>query len=903
MFYILRTVSGSPPAVPASQQEEVPNTETAVARMLIRSLEAFGLSPRLLATWEAACGPELLPAQAEALQKTNLLRGGSLLLFAPTGAGKTLVGEMAALRAFTQGHRALYLVPTKALAEEKYVGLRQAYSDLGLRLGISTRDRRSDDPAILRGDFDLAVTVPEKAHYLLNLSPALAEAVGCVVVDELQMVGEPERGAALEMTLAHLLAAAPGVQIVGLSAVVEDPGRLADWLRAETLVVRKRPVELRQGVWTEGVFRYRGQNSGEVGEERWDLPEEEGWEGAAGALALHLAARGEPTLLFLRDRRSVLQMALRLSENSPLSPAPETLERLAALPPTALRRRLQETAAAGIGFHSSDLQFEDRRLLERGFASGELRVLCSTSTLAVGINLPAKNVIMQVERWQRAPGQSRSILAPVSRAEFENMGGRAGRPGQTEDFGRAILLAESGFQQEALLSRYVRTDFEPLAPVLGRLSPLSQLALLCGGREDAEEALDLYRHTFTAWVAGEASAAELPEPLQAALASATRYGLLRAGEPAGRVEITPWGRLAARSGMSLEGFYWLMQHLAGQEAPGDLALVVLAATAPEAQELGLSPEGPPGDAPWEALLAQAQREDATLLRQLQYAGERSPGEKARAARLALALLTWITAASAEEVEEQTGVPVGRLGTVAETVSWLVHVAGEIGALSGWDRARVDEVEEWSARLAAGLPPEGMPLYHALHGVANRDRVLALLAAGLRLLRDLQALPARQLRQLLPEAEWREIPALCEAWGPVGTASATAEVRSRRREAVNRGAGKDQGRTSKDEPVLCLDEGRPDRVIFHGQAVPLRPTEFRLLRALAAEPGRCLSYDQLYNALWGPDELVEPGQIHWHRSKLAGRLRRALPEGERLPLKTVPRRGFLLDLPPEQVARS
>ena len=111
--------------------------------------------------------------------------------------------------------------------------------------------------------------------------------------------------------------------------------------------------------------------------------------------------------------------------------------------------------------------------------------------------------------------------------------------------------------------------------------------------------------------------------------------------------------------------------------------------------------------------------------------------------------------------------------------------------------------------------------------------------------------------------------------------------------------------SSAEPrvVLWLDAGHPDRVIFHGQAVPLRPAEFRLLSALAAEPGRCLSYDHLYNVLWGPDEIVEPAQIHWHRSKLARRLRQVLPEGAPLPLRTVPRQGFLLDLRPEEVERS
>jgi len=81
---------------------------------------------------------------------------------------------------------------------------------------------------------------------------------------------------------------------------------------------------------------------------------------------------------------------------------------------------------------------------------------------------------------------------------------------------------------------------------------------------------------------------------------------------------------------------------------------------------------------------------------------------------------------------------------------------------------------------------------------------------------------------------------------------------------------------------------------------LRPTEYTLLAALAAEPGRCLSYERLYNIIWGPEEMVEPGQVHWHRSRLASKLRAALPAGEKLPLRTIPRRGYVLELKPEEV---
>ena len=88
--------------------------------MRIQSLEAFGVHGDLLSAWEHYYGPHLLPVQAAAVAEAGVLSGRSVIVCAPTGAGKTLIGEMAALRAATEGQRAVYLVPTKALAEEKY---------------------------------------------------------------------------------------------------------------------------------------------------------------------------------------------------------------------------------------------------------------------------------------------------------------------------------------------------------------------------------------------------------------------------------------------------------------------------------------------------------------------------------------------------------------------------------------------------------------------------------------------------------------------------------------------------------------------------------------------------------------------------------------------------------------
>ena len=99
----------------------------------------------------------------------------------------------------------------------------------------------------------------------------------------------------------------------------------------------------------------------------------------------------------------------------------------------------------------------------------------------------------------------------------------------------------------------------------------------------------------------------------------------------------------------------------------------------------------------------------------------------------------------------------------------------------------------------------------------------------------------------------------------------------------------------------LSADRPDLAVYYGQNVALRPAEFRLLRMLAENPGKCVRYDALYNYMWDGDRLVEPGQIYSHRSRLCGKLAVALPDRD--PKKivvTVPRHGLMLNLRKEEV---
>jgi DNA-binding winged helix-turn-helix (wHTH) protein len=266
-------------------------------------------------------------------------------------------------------------------------------------------------------------------------------------------------------------------------------------------------------------------------------------------------------------------------------------------------------------------------------------------------------------------------------------------------------------------------------------------------------------------------------------------------------------------------------------------------------------------------------------------------QKEKAAKLTAMMLRWAEGEAALDLETILRLPIGRVQVAAETMGWLLEVCAQIGRELGWPPGAVQAARLWAERIAWGLPERLLSLGRELAGIMGRERMLELGSLGLTTRDGWDSLPEERRRRLVPEA-----PAATDS---SATPSGASTQVPRRLPHPWRPA--DQGHTHPAESDFLLrwDERRPDRVEFHGRIVYLTPTEYRLLQTLAAEPGRCFSYEELYDVLWG-DDLVEPGQIHWHRHQLVQKLKRALPDGGESPLRTLPRRGYLLDLPAARV---
>tara|TARA_Y100000310_G_scaffold92109_1_gene89714 strand:+ start:137 stop:787 length:651 start_codon:yes stop_codon:yes gene_type:complete len=188
--------------------------------------------------------PQLNPVQEKAI-KAGLLKNKSLLVCAPTASGKTLVATMALSKVLGQG-KALYIVPLKALANEKHQEYQKLLQNTEYQTIVSTGDKDSSSPHLSK--YDLIVLTSEKLDSLIRHRVEWLTEIKTVIIDEIHLLNDPNRGPTLEVIIT-LLKSLIKPQIIGLSATIGNPKELANWLEAELVIDTWRPVELKQGIY------------------------------------------------------------------------------------------------------------------------------------------------------------------------------------------------------------------------------------------------------------------------------------------------------------------------------------------------------------------------------------------------------------------------------------------------------------------------------------------------------------------------------------------------------------------------------------------------------------------------------------------------------------------------------
>ncbi len=356
--------------------------------------------------------PTLNPAQAQAAPAV-LNDRRHLVVTAPTGAGKTVIGMLAALTAILgDGRKAAWLVPQRSLTDElnRELNAWREHKERRLKVELLSGEYAVDVPRLR--DADLWIATTEKFESICrasSLRSALAE-VSCLVVDEIHLLGDPERGPLLEALLARVRGADSPVRIVGLSATAANAEQVAEWLDAEPVRVRWRPTRL---TWQLPVVPATGERKVD-GTHRTRL---------VTAITRRVTQDGGSVLVFCGTKRYVRATALAIAADRG---APTEGVSTEDLP------RLHDVCASvGVGIHYKD--WEPRRETERDFRARRLDVLVATTTVAAGVNLPARAVIVR----DTVIGRNDLNVATV-----QQMFGRAGRIGAGETEGWAFLITD-----------------------------------------------------------------------------------------------------------------------------------------------------------------------------------------------------------------------------------------------------------------------------------------------------------------------------------------------------------------------------------------------------------------------------------------------------------------------------
>ncbi len=390
----------------------------------------------------------------------GILDGTSVLVSAPTASGKTLIAMLGML-AHLPKHKSkiVYLSPLRALAAEKFTEFKKLEKiNLGrkIKVGISTGDFDSVEDKLENSD--ILVLTNEKMDALMRFGQSWISEIGLVIVDEIHLIGDEGRGPTLEMVLTRLKSGLIGKipQIIALSATITNSDELAEWLDCEHVESTWRPVPLSEAVYDD--FSVTNQDR-----QTYDVSFDYVGSSTIG-LGVDSVKNGGQGLLFANTRTSAAKLAVdsgppiekTLSKNELNELLKISKKILANNEHTQLVKKLAFVVKQGVAFHHAGLNQKCREIIETEFRSGKIKLLSATPTLAAGVNLPARRVVISsVLRYNSQYGGN----VPISVLEYKQLCGRAGRP-QYDDEGESIIIGKNN--QELLLERYVDGEPEPI---------------------------------------------------------------------------------------------------------------------------------------------------------------------------------------------------------------------------------------------------------------------------------------------------------------------------------------------------------------------------------------------------------------------------------------------------------
>ena len=430
-------------------------------------IEKLDLDPKVIDFLKSEGYEELFEPQEQSVKAGLFDEKKNFLITIPTASGKTLIAMLAILSHLSKHKtKVVYLTPLRALTSEKFEEFKKLEKlNLGrkIKIALSTGDSKEKKEKLENADVIFLTNESMDANLVFQKDWIYD--IGLVVSDEIHLIGDNTRGPTLEIILTRFKSGFIGKnppKIIGLSATISNSNELADWLNCELVESTFRRVPLSEAVYSRHIItnQDREETEGNFAKNRQESRHPKAWIG----LGLDTVAEKHQCLIFAMTRKNAVAWAKEagLDVVKELKPnQKKELEKISKkiLPKedydnTKLTSELAKTVKNGTAFHHAGLDQRCRTIIENAFKDRHIKLLTATPTLAAGVNLPARRVVIpSVMRY------TNNGLEKISILEYKQMCGRAGRP-QYDDIGESIIIAK-GYPDE-ILEHYVDGEPEPL---------------------------------------------------------------------------------------------------------------------------------------------------------------------------------------------------------------------------------------------------------------------------------------------------------------------------------------------------------------------------------------------------------------------------------------------------------
>ena len=653
---------------------------------------------------------EFYPPQLESLQR-GLMEGENITAAVPTASGKTLIAELAILSSWIRTKKkAVYLCPLRALASEKYQQFKRLESRFGLHVGIATGDLDEKDAYI--GRSDIIVTTNEKMDTILRRSERWIFDVGVLIVDEVHLINDYSRGPTLEVVVGMIKYLLPECQIIALSATIRNADQISKWLKAHLIQSDWRPVDLREGIYSKGKVQWADGATTVHADYPLKITESSPLSNGAVNLAIETVHSGGQSIIFGNTRRNVQSLAKKCakelektlqSQNNGkvLLDLSEEIKQFGER--TDLEELLAELVKHGVAFHHAGLRSVHRTKIENAFKENQLKIICATPTLAQGVNLPARRVIVSsLHRYDKEMGRQTTI--PV--IEYKQQAGRAGRP-QYDTFGEAIIMSKDDYTREEQFQIYLTGDLEDVHSKLGSAVTLRKHLLALIATEIAKtpkEILEFLSATFYGHMFGQD---KLISPVKESLKFLITERLVSGHPQESILESTDFGKevvatyLDPYDAVLLRDGFERTEKMRAEEIDLIHILTLLASTSQAPKRPVLSREKS------EYIQFAYEKEEGFLLPIPE--GHDEFEYQLQCLKSATIIYDWIDEMAEKDIiEKHKNVQGGDIQYWKESYSWLLRASSRIASLFEYEKI-IEEIKDIQLRVEHGIKAELLPL--------------------------------------------------------------------------------------------------------------------------------------------------------------------------------------------------